>query len=65
MGSWETKRAKLNEPYKEFFIKYQKIQGNCLNEAANKNNVAKNVILVYSVTGKRSQVQPKGLGKSV
>ena len=48
MGSWETKRVKLDEPYKELVIKYQKIQGNCLKEAAKKKNVAENVKVAYS-----------------
>ena len=39
---------KLDEPYKELVIKYQKIQGNCLKEAAKKKNVAENVKVAYS-----------------
>ena len=60
MASWETKRLKLDELYKELVIKYQKIQGNCLQEAAKKKNVAENVKVAYSAIGKRNQVQQKG-----
>ena len=48
MGSWETKRVKLDEPYKELVIKYRMIQGNGLKEAAKKKNVAENVEVAYS-----------------
>ena len=56
---------KLDEPYKELVIKYQQIQGNCLKEGAKKKNVAENVKVAYSAIVKCSQVQLKGLGKSV
>ena len=51
MGSWETKRGKLDEDhelYKELVIKYQKIQGNCLKEANKKKDVAENVKVASS-----------------
>ena len=48
MGSWETKRVKLDEPYKELVIKYQQIRGNCLKEGAKKKNVAENVKVTSS-----------------
>ena len=48
MGSWETKRVKLDEPYKELVIKYQKIQGNFLKEATKKKNMAEKVKVAYS-----------------
>ena len=60
MGSWETKRVKLDEPYKELVIKYQKIQGNCLKEATKKNNVAENVKVVSSAMENIAKSNQKG-----
>ena len=60
MGSWETKRVKLDEPYKELVIKYQQIQGNCLKEGAKKKNVAENVKVAYSVLEKIAKSNQKG-----
>ena len=63
MGSQETKRVKLDEdhePYKELVIKYQKIQGNCLKEAAKKNNVAENVKVAYSAMENVAKSNQKG-----
>ena len=63
MGSWETKRVKLDEdhePNKELVIKYQKIQGNCLNEDAKKKNVAENVKVAYSTMENIAKSNQKG-----
>ena len=60
MGSWETKRVKLDEPYKELVIKYQKIQGNCLKEAVKKKNVAENVKVAYSAMENVAKSNQKG-----
>ena len=63
MGSWETKRVKLDEDhelYKELVIKYQKIQGNCLKEATKKKNVAENVKVAYSAMENVAKSNPKG-----
>ena len=64
MGSWETKRVKLDEdhePYKELVIKYQKIQGNCLKEATKKKNVAENVKVASSAMENIAKSNQKGL----
>ena len=64
MGSWETKRVKLDEDYelyKELVIKYQKIQGNCLKEATKKKNVAENVKVVSSAMENIAKSNQKGL----
>ena len=61
MGSWETKRVKLDEPYKELVIKYQKIQWICLKEAIKKNNVAENVKVASSAMENIAKSNQKGL----